>query len=388
MRVPILFIHGITRMGGAERELLIILQELPRLGYSPVVVCPDRGPLGEELGRLNIEMRHVPLPPWHKVFAFPRRNLAIHCLREVMEEVRPALIHVNDIWWVPQSLRAAVGLTVPILAHVRQEIEPQKVRRYRLDQLDAVLPISRNVHESLEAGGVRGERLLTVYSGLDMSHVPRKEDGYRRRDRFGIPLDVPLIGTVANLFPRKGIDVMIRALPLMLAYFPNAHYLIVGAGDPGYEGTLRSLVETLGLGGAVHFVGFQEEVYSCLAAMDVYVHPALMEGFGIAILEAMAMGKPVVASRVGGIPEVVRDGLTGLLVSPGNPEALALALVRLLQDPNSRQGMGRAGKQRVEEHFTLEHTMSTLQGLYAQLLSTRNGLHAGPNSVRDLRLPH
>ncbi len=370
MKVPVLFIHGIAKIGGAERDLLATLEHLPRLGYVPVVVCPDRGPLGEELARLGIEMRYVPLPPWRKLFAYPRRTFAIRRLREVIAEVRPALIHVNDIWWVPQSLRATLGLGVPILAHVRQEIEPPKVRRYGLDQVDVVLPVSRHVHQSLEAGGVRSERLWTIYSGLDMTRVPQKEDGQGGRRRFGIPFDAPLIGTVANLFPRKGYEVMLRALPTVLASFPNLHYVIIGRGHAGYERTLRSLVRTLGLEKAVHFVGFQEEIYSLLAAIDIYVHPALMEGFGIAVLEAMAMERPVVASRVGGIPEVVQDGVTGLLVPPGDPEALALALLRVLRDPHTRQGMGRAGKQRVDAHFSLEQTMATLQSLYAKLLPT------------------
>jgi glycosyltransferase involved in cell wall biosynthesis len=383
MKVPILFIHGITKIGGAERELLAILEHLPRLGYSPVVVCPDSGPLGEELARLDIDMRHVPMPPWRKVFAYPRRTLAIRRLHEVIADIQPGLIHVNDIWWVPQSLRATLGSDIPILAHVRQEIEPAKVRRYGLDRVDLVLAISHHVRQSLEAGGVQGEGLVTLYSGLDMTRVPQREDGHESRRHFDIPVDVPLIGTVANLFPRKGYEVMLRAMPAVLAAYPNVHYVIIGHGDAGYERNLRSLVGTLGVERAVHFVGFQEEVYSCLAAIDVYVHPAIMEGFGIALLEAMAMEKPVVASRVGGVPEVVEEEVTGLLVPPGDPEALTLALVRLLKEPYTCQRMGRAGKQRVEARFSLEQTMGNLQSMYTKLLAPRNGLWPLRNSTRE-----
>ena len=369
MGVPVLFIHGITQIGGAERELLLILEHLRRQGYASVVVCPDKGPLGEELERLGVEIRYVPLPPWRKVFAYPRRARAIRRLRDVITEVRPALIHVNDIWWVPQALRARSGLGTPIIAHVRQEIEPPKVRRYELDQADAVLPMSRHIHQSLETGGVPGKRLWTLYSALDMKRVSPQGDGQGRGRRFDVPDNVPLIGTVANLFPRKGYEVMVKALPMVLASFPTVQYLMIGQGNSGYERTLRSLVRDLGLEKTVHFVGFQKEVYACLAAMDIYVHPALMEGFGIAVLEAMAMGKPVVASRVGGIPEVVQDGVTGILVPPGDPDPLALALVGLLKDPHKRESMGRAGKERFEMHFTVDRIMKTLQDVHAELLS-------------------
>lgn len=370
MSIPVLFIHGITEIGGAERELLLILEHLRKQGYGPVVVCPDTGPLVEELERLGIEMRYVPLPPWRKILAYPKRARAIRRLRDVITEIRPALIHVNDIWWVPHSLRASSGSGVPILAHVRQEIEPPKVHRYGLDRADVVLPMSRHIQQSLEAGGVPGRRLLTLYSALDMTRVPQQEDGRRRGRRFGIPDDVPLIGTVANLFPRKGYEVILKALPKILTSCPTMQYVLIGQGGSGYERTLRSLVRTLGLENNVRFVGFQKEVYSCLAAMDIYVHPALMEGFGIAMLEAMAMEKPIVASRVGGIPEVVEDGVTGLLVPPGDPSALALALMRLLEEPHTRERMGRAGRERLETHFTAEQIMSTLRTLYAEI-STR-----------------
>lgn len=377
MKVPILFIHGIREIGGAERELLLILKQLQGHSYNSVVACPDGGALRKALEQIGVETRCVSFPPWRKVMAYAGRRNAIRRLREIIVEVRPALIHVNDIWWVPQSLRASAGLGVPILAHVRQEIEPPKVRRYGLDQVDVVLAVSRHIQQSLEAGGVHPERLATVYSGIDMRCIPPKDNGGGKSRLFGIPVDVPVIGTVANLFPRKGYEVMLQALPRILATFPNVHYIIIGRGDAGYERTLRSLARTLGVEQAVHFVGFQEEVYSCLAAMDICVHPALMEGFGIAVLEAMAMEKPVVASRVGGIPEVVQHEATGLLVPPGDSEALASAVLRLLKEPYSRQHMGKAGKERLEMHFTLDQTMRTLQNVYAKLLSTQDRVEKG-----------
>lgn len=367
--IPVLFVHGITEIGGAERELLVMLDRLPQRGYRPIVVCPDGGPLAQELVRRGIETRIAPLPSWRKLFAYPRRASAVRALRDVIALVRPAVIHVNDIWWVPQTLRAVEGLPrIPIVAHVRQEIEPPKAGRYALDRADLVLPVSRQIQRSLEAGGVRPERLRTLYSGLDMARVKDQEDGRDARRRFGIPAESPVLGTVANLFARKGYEVMFRALPMILKVSPQTHYLIVGTGDADYETRLRTMVEVLGLADRVHFAGFQDSVYPCLAAMDLYVHPALMEGFGIAVLEAMAMRKPVVATMTGGLPEIVQDGETGVLVPPGDSEALAKAVSALLQDPARCRQLGEAGRARVAAHFTVESMMDRLASGYEALL--------------------
>jgi len=381
MNRTVLFIHGITEIGGAERELLVILDRLPRLGFRPILACPDRGPFVEELHRRGIEIRYSPMPPWRKLFAYPRRAPATRRLHEVIATDRPALVHVNDIWWVPQTLRAPAGLGDPIISHVRQEIEPSKARRYELDRLDIVLPVSVQIHRALEAGGVRPERLRTLYSGLDMTRVPDQEDGQDIRRRFGIPGDAPLIGTVANLFPRKGYEVMLRALPAIRASAPDMHYLIVGSGDAMYEKALHALVHDLGLEGRVHFGGFQESVYPCLAAMDVYAHPAIMEGFGIAVLEAMAMRKPVVATRTGGLPEIVLDGETGVLVPPRDPDALARAVVDLLREKTRRAALGKAGRDRVQAIFTVEVMMGHLAAAYGALLGRSASLPQSASAV-------
>jgi glycosyltransferase involved in cell wall biosynthesis len=181
-----------------------------------------------------------------------------------------------------------------------------------------------------------------------------------------------VLGTVANLFSRKGYDVMLQALPTIVAAFPSVHYLIVGSGDAAYEESIRSLVKTLGQESHVQFAGFQDSVYPYLAAMDVYVHPALMEGFGIAVLEAMAMRKPVVATTTGGLPEIVQDGETGLLVPPGNQDALAQAVKRLLRDPALCRKLGDAGRDRVASMFTVDAMMANLVKGY-QALDGRTG---------------
>lgn len=365
----VLFVHGITEIGGAERELLGILESLPRYGYCPVVACPGDGPLVEELIRRSIPRKEVMFVPWRKLWGYLQRPAAIRGLRHVIEAEQPALLHVNDIWWVPQTLRAATGRGISIAAHVRQEIEPSKVSRYELRRVDLVIAISEQVRRSLQLGGVRPERVRVVYSGIDCSTLSSDDSGQQAKFRLGLPTDALVLGTVANLFSRKGYHVLLQALPRILASVQQAHYLVVGKGDTEYERRLQSLARELGVADRLHFVGFQSSVGPCLAAMDLYVHPALMEGFGIAVLEAMAMTRAVVATAVGGVPEIVRHGETGLLVPSGDSEALASAVIQLLTEPEQRARFGKAGRERVLKDFTVEAMVGQLLGAYDSLLT-------------------
>lgn len=370
--MKILFIHGIAEVGGAERELLLIVNHLPKYDCQPVVVCPREGPFPELLRHGCIETRSAPFYPWRKFLWIHRRSQNVKGLMKVLQIEKPDLVHVNDIWWVPQTLRAlkyTEKQRIPVVVHVRQEIECSKVKRYELDKSSLVFAVSCRVSEALVAGGVPGQRLRVLYSGLDLTKTSNRDVGQEGHRPFDIPPEAPLIGTVANLFPRKGYEVMLAAFPKVLEVIPNVHYLIIGKGNEQYEKSLKSRVNELGLGNQIHFTGFQSMVYSYLACLDVYVHPALMEGFGISVLESMAMEKPVIATKTGGLPEIVEDGRTGILVPPGNSTALARAIVDLLQDSKQRAEMGRLGKKRVTECFTVESMMGKMVQEYNLLIS-------------------
>lgn len=282
------------------------------------------------------------------------------------------MMHVNDIWWVPHTVRAVAhraSRSVPIVAHVRQEIEPAKVRRYELDRVEGVIAISRQIEESLIAGGVPASKVRTLYSGIDLSERQPKHDSQAIRQLIGIPNGAVLVGTTANLFPRKGYEVMLRALPAIVRAVSTVHYVIVGSDEGSYADRLKRLARELKIADRVHIIGFQEPVQPFLASLDLYVHPALMEGFGIAVVEAMAVGKAVVATTAGGLPEVVAQGETGLLVPPGDVDSLAATVVSLLQDPVRREQMGRCGRARAHERFSLDASVAHMEQLYGEVLA-------------------
>ena len=376
MATRILYVHGIEAIGGAERDLIALLKTLDRHKWEPHVVCPGTGPFRDQLHAIAVPTHALSLPPWRKPLAVLQRRSAVGRLEALVNQLDPALIHVNDIWWVPHTVRAVASRAsnpVPIVAHVRQEIEPAKVRRYELDRVGPVIAISRQIEQSLIAGGVSVKNVRTVYSGIELSEKQLTHNGQAIRQMIGLPNEAVLFGTVANLFPRKGYEVMLRALPAIVRAVPTVHYVIVGSDDHDYADRLTKLAQELKIADRVHIVGFQDPVQPFLAALDLYVHPALMEGFGIAVVEAMAMGKAVVATTTGGLPEVVAQGETGLLVPPGDAESLAAAVVSLLEDKVRREQMGRNGKARAQDRFSLDASVMHMDQLYGEVLGAQKG---------------
>jgi glycosyltransferase involved in cell wall biosynthesis len=238
-----------------------------------------------------------------------------------------------------------------------------------LGKADHVVTVTKAAALVLQASGIPQQRMRVISSGVDTEWFSQSNhrDG---RACWGISPDSLVIGCLANVLAIKGQDLLIEAFSKVTRAFPAACCLFVGREDGSPYGLeVRARVSRLGLSDKIHFAGFQSDVRLCLSAMDCVALTSRSEGLPIALLEAMAMGKPVVATRVGGIPEVVEDGVTGLLVPPDNPDSIAGALQALLGDPARRQQMGRAGRRRVLEQFDLNSSVEAFQQLYEHLLA-------------------
>lgn len=372
MAQRILYVHGMEAIGGAERDLLLLLGGLHRNRWTPTVACPEAGAFRARVESLGLPVAPITLPPWRKLSSFFSRHAAVRRMRDLLGRLEPALIHVNDIWWAPHTVCAVKGVKpdrIPLIVHVRQNIRPEKVRSYRLDQADVVLAVSNQVRTALEQGGLQSQRVKTLYSGVDLAVGGEQADQQNIRARYAIPPDALVIGTVGNLLPIKGYEVMIEAFPSILAEVPSAHYLIVGAGSGEYSSRLRKLCQERGIADRVHFAGFQERTWPYLSAVDLYVQPSLDEAFGLAAVEAMVAGKAVVASRVGGLPEVVEQDQTGILVVPSDPSELSRAIVSLLRDGARRGQMGARGAARARERFDHRAVVKATEQIYQAVLA-------------------
>ena len=374
MERRILYVHGMEAIGGAEQDLLLLLRSLDRTQWTPMVACPEQGAFRARVETLGIPVSSIAMPPWRKLPYLFSRYAAVRDFTTLLSSLQPALVHVNDLWWAPHTIRAVQRLpriVTPVIVHVRQNIKPEKVRAYSLDEADYVLAVSHQVRAALEQGGVHSTHVSTLYSGVDLTACSEATNGESIRARHGIPHDALLVGTVANLLPIKGYEVLIEALPAIFDKVPTAHYLIVGVGTGEYSGHLQQMCVDQRVADRVHFVGFQNQTWPYLAALDLYVQPSLNEAFGIAAVEAMAMGKAVVATRVGGLPEVVVDQQTGLLVPPGNAVELSKAVLSLLEDRPRREHLGRCGIVRVQEHFNLKTALAGIEQVYRKVLARK-----------------
>jgi glycosyltransferase involved in cell wall biosynthesis len=231
-----------------------------------------------------------------------------------------------------------------------------------------LIAVSKKVKQQLEEGGVMGNRVRVVYDAIDLGQCDSSIDPQVVRETYGIQFGEPVIGTIAHLFPRKGYEFLISAMVEVRRAVPDVRWLVIGKGDPHYTAKLTDLIAKNGLEGLTKFLGYQTNIFPFLHLMDCVVLPSIMEGFGFVLVEAMAVGKPVIASRVGGIPEIVEDGVTGILVDPRDSRSLAKQIILLLQDPQRRLTMGRAGKRRVQEHFTRKRMNEQLCEVYGELL--------------------
>lgn len=241
----------------------------------------------------------------------------------------------------------------------------------QLDRLtDHYVAVSNDLmNEGVRAGIFRSSKVTVIPNGLKSDHVPRFFDVPAQRRVLGIPEGCPVIGTVTRLEPQKANDDLLRAVALVTRHAPNLVTVI--AGDGPQRAALEDLTAKLGLTGRVRFLGWRSDAVEVLGALDVFCMSSRWEGCPMVLLETMAMRRPVVATDIGGVREIVVDEKTGLLVPPGDPKAMAAAILRLLRASREREEMGAAGRDRIEREFSAQRMLSSYASLYKKLTTAR-----------------
>jgi glycosyltransferase involved in cell wall biosynthesis len=256
--------------------------------------------------------------------------------------------------------------------------------------MDRLIVPSESIARKVRAEG-RDARFAAIPNGVDLSRFASPVPPCRLRSEFSIPGDAPLLGVVARLEPEKGHRHLIAAMPAILDESPDAWLAIVGEGTEA--DALRAQAASLGIAGRVVFTGRRDDVTAITADLTIALLPSLREAQGISILEAMALRRPVVAAAVGGIPEVITDGLDGLLVPPADPAALAAAVVRLIRDPGLRERIGEAGYRTVADRFSIDAQVRRVEEVYdeelarAGVLQGGRATEAGPEGRGALEMP-
>lgn len=365
---------------GGGRQLVELTRALPSAGAEPVscVLRPASG-----LGR-RLEEEGLPIRFLGQGSANPA---AIARLARIIRSEDIHIVHLTDFGASTYGRIAARLTGRPAVVHIRSHHSEHQPRgfpmparlAYRLlaGRTARAIAISQSVREFAIAGmGFRPEQVVILNNPLARSSFGSPDPAAVREARahFGVRPDAPLIGCVTRFHAAKGIRYLVQALPGVLADVPEARLMLVGSGPE--EAELRRLAEHLGIADRVVFAGFQRETAPFFATFDVAAVPSIEEGFGNVAVEAMAMGTPVVASRSGGLPEIVDDGVTGHLVPPGEPEPLAAALRAVLRDPEAARRMGEEGRRR-SARFSMDRYLDRLMGLYDDVLAGAGRLRAG-----------
>jgi len=371
------FIDGLG-MGGAERLMVPILKNLNKVFFEPrvcVFQIREGNPIADELraNDIPVDLLHIPyLRDWT---AIPR-------LRKYLKEARADLVHTQlefaDTLGSVASRLACLPSVCTIHTMPSQEMSVKSKAHQNLEWLslryfcDRVISVSEQARQyHLDISNSAPEKVVTMYNGIDLTHYQQLDIEKERlavRQELEVSRDATLLVTVAVLRELKGIQYMIRALPEVLDSFPNAYYLIVG--DGAHRQALEDEVEKAGMREHVLFTGMRKDIPRLLSASDVFVLPTLTEALPTVLAEAMAARLPIIASAVGGVPEMIRNGDNGILVTAGNVQELATAVNNLLISPMRMEQMGKKGWQVVNQKFNIIEQVRHLETLYIDLINS------------------
>jgi glycosyltransferase involved in cell wall biosynthesis len=353
-------------VGGAEEMVLNLVRHLPPR-YEPMVCCiHEAGPIGEEIRKTGTPFQVLGLNPGL------RHPLDIQGVRRYLRETQPQIVHTFLLTASLYGRLAAILERVPIVIGTEVNIYEHKRRHHAFAErllmggTDKVIVSAASVRDFyIRQVHADPAKVDVIYNAVDFSQAVVSVSRNEMRAALGVPLDAPVAGVIARLTEQKGHRFLFEALaatPSLAA----THLLVVGGG--ALEADLRGRVETLGLGSRVHFLGPRRDLGNLLGAMDLFVMPSLWEGLPLSLVLAMGAGVPPVATAVAGIPEVVDDGRTGLLVPAGDAAALGAAVGRMVSDAGFRERVGRDARASVLPRFGVDRYVQAIADLYDRLL--------------------
>jgi glycosyltransferase involved in cell wall biosynthesis len=353
---------------GGQNQVLLTVNGLRSIGHRAALVAhPD----GELRKRAAEGLELIPLAPRTEVDFTAGWRLA-----RIMRRLGPDIVHAHDPHGVAMAglalslgagARSKTGRRSPALIASRRvdfHLKGNSFSRWKYRQVDCFVAASDAIRTMLVGDGVAPDRVLTVHEGIDVDRIDATA-AVNVHEALWLPHQAPLIGNVAALVPHKGQRYLIEAAHLVVRQIPDARFVILGEGE--LREHLEHLVREHHLEKHVLLPGFRTDVIGCIKGFDLFVMSSVTEGLGTSVLDAMACRKAVVGTRAGGIPEIVSDGRTGVLVEPRDAHAMADAIVRLVKDDELRRQMADAGYARVRERFTVERMVAETAAVYARL---------------------
>lgn len=367
-KTSILYLSTSSGPGGAERVISSLAASIDLARYRPLLCLFRPGWLQEQSESRGVRTFVIPtqgMTDWRWALQFKR----------LLEQEKIDLIHAHEFDANTQGAFVAALAGLPMVATIHgKNYFWEKLRRrlaYRWVSRNATMvAVSEDLKQFIvEKVGVSPSQVKVLYNGVDVfPNCDSIEVGECRKE-LGLPPSHQIVGVVGNLYPVKGHQYLIDSIPAVLSKCPNTSFVFAGRGE--LEAELRGQVHRLGLDARVFFLGLRQDIPRILSVIDVFVLPSLSEGLSMAILEAMIAGKPVVATQVGGNPELVLDGETGFLIPPRDSQALAASLTTLLMNKQQAEQFGERGKRRAERQFSLQNMVCAYQALYDECIRSR-----------------
>lgn len=376
-RARVLKVVPTLMCGGTENQFMTLGRMLDRSRFDVGFACLRRwGPFVEELRQLGIPLQEYQVTTFRSVHALTQQaRLARQISRGRIDIVHAYNFYGNVFAIPPARLMAPV-----VIASIRDRSPyltsmQKRVQRYACQFADRILVNAEAVKDWLiKDEGYDPANIVVIRNGVDLARFAEAPAGDRLRRELGIAAEARLVVLVSRLARLKGIEQFLQAAAALKPRYPDVRFLIVGETsppDPAYLEQLHALSRSLGVAEVVIFTGLRSDVPSVLSAADVAVMPSLNEALSNVLLESMAAGVPVVATRVGGTPEALIDGETGLLVPPGDAGAIAGAVSRLLDDRELARRLGCAARRLMAAQFSVQRMVSATEDVYATLLARK-----------------
>lgn len=395
--IRVLYVSSVSLIGGAEHSLIELASHLDHSQIMPYLLTSAEGPLAQRFRNMGIDVQVGSFPVFSR--RDPRQFLSavLSILRMVMliRRHKIDLIHVNCDQAVPHAVTAGRFANVACLCHIHDMMRvwffPNYVRY--LNQCDRIIADSEATARHCLAAGMDANKLQVIYECFEMERFANAspDDRIAVRSELGISLNAVAIGLVGGILRNKGHEDFLRAAAVVAREVPTTRFVIVGddalSDDPKFLPSLHELAVELGIDSQVIFTGFRTDVPQIIAALDIVAVPSWSEAFGRIAVEALATQRPVVATNVGGIPEIVQDGYTGLLCPPKQPPVLAVALLKLCRDPSLREEMGRRGPS-VAAHFDVHAHVEQFKRTYDSILIARRSKRQGDLLERPATTSH
>jgi glycosyltransferase involved in cell wall biosynthesis len=360
----ILHVETGRHLYGGALQVLFLIKGLKKQGCRSTLVCANGSKIGEAAS-VAATIHEVPMAGELD----PRFVLQ---LERVIRAECPDIVHVHsrrgaDFWGI---IAARLNRTKVVLTRRvdNPEVPWAAQMKYRL--CDSVITISEGIRQVLFSEGIPAHKVVCIPSGVAIEQYNQGCKSGWFCSQFGLRPHDKVIGVIGQLIPRKGHRYLIEAAPEILKHYPETRFLFFGQGP--LQRHLEQLSKSIHIADKVHFAGFRTDLERILPCLDLVVHPATMEGLGVSLLQAAAAGVPIVATRVGGIPEIVHDGVNGLLVPPNDALSLMSAVIRLLGDPDRTSAMGRAGRQLIRKEFSTDKMVAGNLSVYHRVLRRRS----------------